>query len=295
MARIAQRSWLGISVPLPFAGSPRLASWRAGWSHRTVAGDKRIEFGVNATRQQRLEHFSTQVYGHVEGWLGDRMWQIIDVIGTILDANGVCGNIAEFGVHHGLFLFLLNILRNEKEECFAIDVFDEQRLNVDCSGRGSLAVFLSHVENLMASQRQSFRIVQRDTMSFSTLEVADLFGKKGVKFFSIDAGHTVQHTFNDLCLAQEVLVAGGVIALDDYMSPHWPGVTEGFYRFTGSANRRLKPFLYFQNKLFLTTASEHGMCLQQFRTAIEAICGDEVRSGRWKGVEIAGADCLSFQ
>src|SRR6516225_11478253 len=204
-------------------------------------------------------------------------------------------NIAEFGVHHGLFLFLANILRNENEECFAIDVFDEQRLNVDCSGLGSLAVFLSNVETLLASQRRSFRIVQRDTMSFSTSEVADLFGKKGVKFFSIDAGHTVQHTFNDLCLAQEVLVPGGVIALDDYMSPHWPGVTEGFYRFTGSANRRLKPFLYFQNKLFLTTISEHDRCLQQFRTAIEASCGDEVRSGRWKEVEIAGADCLSFQ
>jgi hypothetical protein len=73
------------------------------------------------------------------------MWQIVNVIGTILDANGVGGNIAEFGVHHGLFLFLLNTLRNDGEACFAIDVFDEQGLNVDYSGRGSLAVFLSHV------------------------------------------------------------------------------------------------------------------------------------------------------
>ena len=249
---------------------------------------------MNATRQQRLEHFNTHVYGHVEGWLGDRMWQIVDVIGTILDANGVCGNIAEFGVHHGLFLFLLNILRNEKEECFAIDVFDEQRLNVDCSGLGSLAVFLSHVETLMASQRRSFRIVQRDTMSFSTTEVIDLFEKNGVKFFSVDAGHTVQHACNDLALVQEVLVPGGIVALDDYMSVHWPGVTEGFYRFMYFQNRRLKPFLYFQNKLFLTTVSEHGLYLQQFRTAIEATFGDEVRNGRWKGVEIAGSNCLSF-
>ena len=280
---------------MPLVEPSRLDSWRAAWSHRAVGRPKKRELRVSENRQQRLEHFNSHVYGHVEGWLGDRMWQIVNVIGTILDTNGVCGNIAEFGVHHGLFLFLLNALRNENEVCFAIDVFDEQHLNVDCSGRGSLAVFLSHVETLMASQRQSFRIVQRDTMSFSTSEVADLFGKNGVKFFSIDAGHTVQHTFNDLHLAQEVLVPGGVIALDDYMSPHWPGVTEGFYRFTGSANRRLKPFLYFQNKLFLTTISEHDRCLQQFRTAIEASCGDEVRSGRWKGVEIAGADCLSFQ
>ena len=212
----------------------------------------------------------------------------------LVDANGVGGNMAEFGVHHGLFLFLLNALRNENELCFTIDVFDEQRLNVDASGRGSLSVFLSHVETLMASQRGSFRVVQRDTMSFSIIDVVSLFGGKGVKFFSIDAGHTVQHACNDLTLAQEVLVSGGVVALDDYMSVHWPGVTEGFYRFMYLHNRRLRPFLYFQNKLFLTTVSEHNLCLQQFRTAIEAICGDEVRSGRWKDVEIAGSNCLSL-
>jgi hypothetical protein len=272
----------------------RLDSWRAAWSHRAVGRHKKRELRVSETRQLRLEHFNSNVYGHVEGWLGDRMWQIVNVIGTILDTNGVCGNIAEFGVHHGLFLFLLNTLRSENEVCFAIDVFDEQRLNVDCSGRGSLSVFLSHVETLMASERRSFRIVQRDTMSFSTAEVVDLFGKNGVKFFSVDAGHTVQHACNDLALVQEVLVPGGIVALDDYMSVHWPGVTEGFYRFMHSQNRRLKPFLYFQNKLFLTTVSEHGPCLQQFRTAIEATCSDEVRSGRWKGVEIAGSNCLSF-
>src|SRR5215469_16477266 len=177
------------------------------------------------------------------------MWQIVNVIGAILDTNGVQGNIAEFGVHHGLFLFLLNTLRNENEACFAIDVFDDQHLNVDNSGRGSLAVFRSHLETLMAPQRRFFKIVQRDTMSFSTAEVVDLFGEKGVKFFSIDAGHTVQHASNDLALVQEALAPGGIVALDDYMSVHWPGVTEGFYRFMQFSNRRLKPFIYFQNKL----------------------------------------------
>lgn len=272
----------------------RLDFWRSRWSHSMCCRSGKSKVRVTGTREQRLEHFSAEVYGRVEGWLGDRMSQIVSVIGTILDTNGVRGHIAEFGVHHGLFLFLLNALRSENEECFAIDVFDAQQLNVDCSGRGSLPAFLSHLETLMASQRRFFRIVQRDTMSFSTSEVVALFGDKGVKFFSIDAGHTIQHAFNDLHLAQEVLVPGGVIALDDYMSVHWPGVTEGFYRFMCSQNRRLKAFLYFQNKLFLTTVSEHPSFLRQFRTAIEAMCGDEVRSGRWKEVEIAGCDCLSF-
>jgi hypothetical protein len=267
---------------------------RRAWWHRAIRPHNGRNLRMNDIRQQRIEHFNSQVYGHVEGWLGDRMWQIVNEIGAILETNGVNGNIAEFGVHHGLFLFLLNTLRNEDELCFAIDVFDEQRLNVDCSGGGSLSVFLSHVETLVASQRRAFKVVQRDTMSFSIIDVVNLFGTKGVKFFSIDAGHTVQHTSNDLTLAQEVLVPGGIIALDDYMSVHWPGVTEGFYRFMNFQNRRLRPFLYFQNKLFLTTVSEHALFLQQFRTAIEAICGDEVRGGRWKPVEIAGSDCLSF-
>jgi hypothetical protein len=267
---------------------------RQAWWQRAIRRHSGRNLHMTDNRQQRIEHFNSQVYGRVEGWLGDRMWQIVNEIGAILETNGVNGNIAEFGVHHGLFLFLLNTLRNEDEVCFAIDVFDEQRLNVDSSGRGSLSVFLSHVETLVASQRRSFKVVQRDTMSFSIIDVVNLFGAKGIKFFSIDAGHTVQHTSNDLTLAQEVLVPGGIVALDDYMSVHWPGVTEGFYRFMNFQNRRLRPFLYFQNKLFLTTVSEHALCLQQFRTAIEAICGDEVRGGRWKPVEIAGSDCLSF-
>jgi hypothetical protein len=284
-------------MPSPLAEPSSLDFWRARWLHRAGGRGRTRKLPVQPTRQQRLEHFKSEIYGRVEGWLGDRMWQIVDVIGTIFDANNVRGHIAEFGVHHGLFLFLLNVLRNDDEHCFAIDIFDDQHLNVDASGfdgRGSLEMFLSHIETLMSPQQRVFRIVQRDTMSFSTSEVVELFGKEGVKFLSIDAGHTILHACNDLSLAQEVLVPGGIIALDDYMSCHWPGVTEGFYRFMHSQNRRLKPFLYFQNKLFLTTVSEHAACLQQFRSAIEARCSEEVRHNRWKMVKIAGSDCLSF-
>jgi len=269
--------------------------WRARWRHWAAGRSRRKEPRMSLTRQQRLEHFNSQIFGHVEGWLGDRMSQIVRMFGDILDHNSVRGNIVEFGVHHGLFLFLLEALRNEDEECFAIDVFDQQQLNLDHSGSGSLAVFVSHLDALMGPQRRFFRIVQRDTLSFSTVEAVDLFGKLGVKFLSIDAGHTIQHAGNDLHLAQEILVPGGIVALDDYMSPHWPGVTEGFYRFMSAENRRLQPFMYFQNKLFLTTISEYAACLQQFRAAIEASCSDEVSSGRWKEVEIAGSNCLSFQ
>jgi hypothetical protein len=171
-------------MPLPLAEPFRLDFWRAGWLHRAGGRGKTRRLRVQETRQQRIEHFKTAIYGRVEGWLGDRMWQIVDVIGTTFEANGIRGNIVEFGVHHGLFLFLLNVLRNNDEQCFAIDIFDDQHLNVDASGgdgRGSLAMFLSHIETLMARQRHFFQIVRRDTMSFSASEVVGLFGERGVK------------------------------------------------------------------------------------------------------------------
>ena len=91
--------------------------------------------GEKATRDQRLEHFTADIFGHVEGWVGDRMAGMISVLGLIFDRRNLYGHIAEFGVHHGLFLFLLNALRNDDEKCFAIDVFENQSLNISSKTR----------------------------------------------------------------------------------------------------------------------------------------------------------------
>ena len=42
-----------------------------------------------------------------------------------------------------------------------------------------------------------------------------------------------EHTFNDLLTAQDFLSPGGVLILDDFMQPHWPGVTEAVHNFYG--------------------------------------------------------------
>ena len=44
---------------------------------------------MDPTREQRLEQFNSEIFGHVEGWLGDRISQIVSVFGTILDTHGV--------------------------------------------------------------------------------------------------------------------------------------------------------------------------------------------------------------
>jgi len=73
--------------------------WRARWLHWVNVRFKRQNGRMNLTREERLKRFDSEVYGHVEGWLGDRMSQIVNVIGAILDAQQVHGHIAEFGDH----------------------------------------------------------------------------------------------------------------------------------------------------------------------------------------------------
>ncbi len=81
--------------------------------------------------------------------------------------------------------------------------------------------------------------------------------------------------------------------LDDFLGPHWPSVTEGFFHFMDSFNRRLSPFLFFQNKLFLTTYSEHKQLSERFRHHLDLVVGNDIHSGLWKYVEIRGFSVLS--
>ncbi len=50
---------------------------------------------------------------------------------------------------------------------------------------------------------------------------------QGIRLFSIDGGHTVQHVTADLTLAENSLVNGGFVLVDDYCDPGLPGVTVG--------------------------------------------------------------------
>ena len=88
-----------------------------------------------------------------------------------------------------------------------------------------------------------------------------------------------------------MLVSSGVILLDDFLGPVWPSVTEGFFQYMSSANRRLAPLLIYQNKLFLTTVSEQERMLAALERFIEEERGDEIRT-RWRRAMLLGSKVL---
>ena len=77
------------------------------------------------------------------------------------------------------------------------------------------------------------------------------------RFFHIDGGHRPGDVIADLETASRALHANGVVALDDLFNPSWPGVSEGFYRFTAAHPDAFAPILIGGNKVFFARPDAH--------------------------------------
>lgn len=112
---------------------------------------------------------------------------------------------------------------------------------------------------------------QCDSLTLSPDDILAVVDKQRFKLFSVDGGHTVEHTVNDLKLAERVVASKGVVILDDYYNPMWPGVHEGFIRFMSLMNCRLAPIAFHANKLFLTLITHHEDYLACYREQMDML------------------------
>lgn len=237
-----------------------------------------------------LERTAT-VWNEVEGWLGDRVHTVLRWIGEFQAVENVRGDIVEIGVHHGKFLLSMTPLLERGERAIAVDLWENQSLNLDGSGCGSSEIFQKHSANL--APEAEIRLISGDSMALSAQEIrAQMSGSK-CKLFSVDGGHTVSHVINDMLLAQDLIAQGGIVALDDFLGPSWPSVTEGLFEYLRYHNVRLAPFLVFQNKLWLTTFSVQPKALASVTAYFEGRVGVEWHE-RWRYSEIKGWKVLTF-
>jgi hypothetical protein len=183
---------------------------------------------------------------HIEGWMYQTTALAMMELIWLQEEAGLVGNIAEIGVHHGCSALALIAAARPDETMIAIDLFDRQDLNLDDSGAGSLAAFQAHLQYL-------FPAAQVRTIAKSSVEIRGAekeHGLAGLRFFSIDGGHTRALTHNDLEIADTSLAPHGIAVLDDAFNATWPGVVSGLFVFLGSGPD-LVPFAILPNKLFL--------------------------------------------
>jgi len=191
----------------------------------------------------------------VEGWLQDGAADLTFLLSERQLRLGVGGDVAEIGVHHGKYLILLALLSRAHESIFAIDVFEHQQHNVDGSGLGDYERFSQNFQSLAPNTAQ-LRVIKKDSLM---LRRDDFYRGQpgGVRLFSVDGGHTPHHTQSDIALAFQVLGRQGIVIVDDFYNPDWPGVQEGVHRIL-TERSDIHPLGYGNNKLFLCRADERS-------------------------------------
>jgi len=187
----------------------------------------------------------------VAGWLESGALAMLLFLSKQQASQGVSGSVAEIGVHHGRLFVALCLLRREDENAIGIDVFEDQHLNVDGSGRGSREHLESHLMHFVGDDPR-IAIAKADSLHVRPDEVRDWLDQQPVRLFSVDGCHTAEHTESDLILAEAVLAPGGIIVLDDFDNAEWPTVHEGGESaLAGPLAGKIEPIAYGNNKLLL--------------------------------------------
>lgn len=211
-----------------------------------------------------LDTYAKDGFQKVEGWVDGRLFAILKILHEAQEALGAQGGVLEIGVHHGRFFLALNgMVAPGEGPSFAIDLFENQALNVDRSGHGSRGKF---AENLKLYDRHGGINVVTIPGDSTRLRHADLarFRANPPKVVSVDGGHTVEHTLSDLQFAEAVVHEQGAVILDDILNVHWVGVFEGAVTYL-QRRPTLWPVFIGYNKLILVPMSVHGQLLAQFR------------------------------
>ncbi len=238
--------------------------------------------------QRFIDYCYGSAHEKVEGWVHRGAATSIKLFTDYHRDNGIEGSLSEIGVHHGRYFLDMAHHSNASEQMIAVDLFEDQHLNPNkfghSSGKGDRGKFLSNIDEYGPEGLiERVTLIKGDSM---TLSASDLRGGlKGFRLFSVDGGHEVHHVLNDLKLAEDTLVPGGVIVLDDFFHPGWPSVTEGLFNYFRDTHTDLKAIAYGDNKLYLTQ-SAYVLSIREFLLAQEP----HILKTKW--VDMLSEDCV---
>jgi len=197
---------------------------------------------INVDEQTDLVRSFIDVHHkQIDGWFtGLDQVAFIEVCNAQLEL-AVSGDIAEVGVWKGKSLTLLSLLRRQPERLLCFDLFqDDNRSIVE----RNLKQF-GWDENVTFTEGLTSDISARSL---------DTMFQRPLRFLHIDAGHEYHEVLEQMHLFSPYVSDYGVIAMDDYHDPEFPGVGAAVLDFSERLKpRRFVPFLATGNKMFLCT------------------------------------------
>lgn len=223
-----------------------------------------------------LKLYLSSGYGKTEGWCNSNVIRLTSALSNIQEKHHIEGGAGEIGVHHGKYFIALALLKYGKKSV-AFDVFSSQNLNVDRSGRGDLEVFTSNLTEYGCLDFTT--IVKQDSLRLNSARLHEINNMVGpLSMFSVDGSHTVEHTYNDILVAESLLGAGGLMFIDDYLNPNWPGVLEAVGRYFSYHSYKFVPLCFAFSKLVLVDYSYYDVMIKELGSIVRSVSGWSVKS-----------------
>lgn len=229
---------------------------------------------------QKLADYCQSGRKKVNGWFSQNDAEIMLALLKLQGKMGVGGAVAEIGVHHGKSFIAMALSLRDGEKGMCIDIFDDQSLNLDKSGLGDRAIFEANMAKFGVDQSK----VVIHTGSSLDLKPEQITAAVGApRFFSVDGGHWREVVVNDLELASAVLNEGGIIAMDDFLSPAWPDVSYAFFDWHRTpSGEDFAPIAIGPTKLFLARKGK----AQEYLDGL--LADEEIRSRTYKMYDFMG-------
>jgi predicted O-methyltransferase YrrM len=183
-----------------------------------------------------------KAFDRIEGWLSPDAALMLMAYNEVITAHGVAGDVLEIGVHHGLSAIAISAMRSAGAQLVAIDLFEQLQ---DKNNR-------PHFVRNMKAFCGDLGFVRCIAAPSTTLGPADV--GEGYSFCHVDGGHTATETYHDLDLCSRILLPGGLLALDDYFNPAFPGVCEGAVKFWLDHDAAVTPVAAGFNKVLFQKA-----------------------------------------
>lgn len=212
---------------------------------------------------QHLINYKTTGFHPIQGWVYEKLFDILQVADDLpLNKKG---GICEIGVHHGKFYLLLNQLVEPGYKSYAIDIFDDQTLNINFSGHGSLEIFQYHLSVFDRYFGKNTICIQGDSADPS-LNIVNTIGYGTMKIVSVDGSHTTEHALNDIKIADQIVSNEGIVIVDDILHPYGLGPLEATVTWLNS-KPTLVPFAMGCNKLFMCKVTFYQQYFNAFSSS----------------------------
>jgi hypothetical protein len=183
----------------------------------------------------------------IEGWFfpADRL--LFDWV--LSRRDGVPGDLVELGVYMGKSAVYIGSYLREGEVFTVCDLFDAPAPDAETDTEMRVyypTLTRKKFEHNYLSFHSALPVVVEGPSSMISSRVKP----QSCRFAHIDASHLYEHVSVDIDNVRDLLVPDGVVALDDYRSPHTPGVAAATWE--AVLSKGMRPVVLSENKFYAT-------------------------------------------